>query len=68
MKQQESLEYTLCEALSSNRLIELVNGFINKGWTPLGSIAITGEYHGTLVYCQALIKEKFEVLEDGFIG
>lgn len=61
---KKSLEYTLCESLDSRRLLELVNGFINKGWTPLGGISITGEYHGIIVYCQALTREKIKVIDD----
>ena len=48
------MKYRLVEALSSKNLIAGVNILIQEGWKPIGGISITGEFHGTLVYVQAM--------------
>lgn len=52
------IKYTICESFDAQRLIELVNGYISKGWEPVGGVSVTGEFHGIVMYSQALIRRK----------
>ena len=48
------MKYKVVDSLSALHLTQVVNDEIKLGWKPIGGVSITGEFHGTLVYAQAL--------------
>ena len=55
------MKYRITDALSGPKLTEYVNNLIKDGWKPLGGVSVTGEFHGTTVYVQAMVTDKMNL-------
>ena len=55
------MKYRITDALSSVQLTTHVNELIKDGWRPIGGLSISGKYHGTMVYAQALVTDNMSL-------
>lgn len=54
------MEYTVISTINKEQLIEWVNRKIIDGWQLQGGISVTGTFHSTTEYFQAMYKPKTE--------
>ncbi len=55
------MKYRITDALSSTQLTTYVNALIEEGWTPIGGVSISGKFHGSMVYAQALVTDNMNL-------
>ena len=55
------MKYRITDALSSVQLTTYVNELIKDGWRPIGGLSISGKYHGTMVYAQAMVTDNMRL-------
>ena len=55
------MKYRITDALSSVQLTTYVNELIKAGWRPIGGVSISGKYHGTMVYAQAMVTDNMSL-------
>ena len=55
------MKYRITDSLSSTGLTNNVNSLIEDGWKPLGGVSITGKFHGTMVYAQAMTTDNMSL-------
>ncbi|MCK5385780.1 MAG: DUF1737 domain-containing protein [Gammaproteobacteria bacterium] len=52
------MEYKVVLTINKQQLIDLVNGMLNDGWKLQGGISVTGAFHSTAEYFQAMYRLK----------
>ena len=54
------MEYIVVSAMNEHQLIERVNNKLNYGWKLQGGMSVTGTFHSTTEYFQAMFRDKTE--------
>ena len=52
------MEYTVINNMDKWELVKMVNGAIAQGWTVQGGVSVAYHYSGSVLYAQALVREK----------
>lgn len=54
------MKYIILTALNKAKLFSAVNNKLSdgNGWKPQGGVSISGEFHGTTQFAQALVTDK----------